>query len=60
MKRCIEDRRCSYGQLQHLFVDGFMSLQCSNIIRQEIRGGLFDLMMIYGSCGGYEGSCLIS
>ena len=58
MKRCIEDRICSYGQLQHLFVDGFMSLQCSNISRRR-RGILFDLMMIYGSCGGYEGSCLI-
>ena len=27
VKRCNDDRRCSYGQLQHVFVDHFMALQ---------------------------------
>ena len=37
VKRCNENRRCSCRQLQHLFVDGFMALQCSNISRKRGR-----------------------
>ena len=53
------NRRCSYGQLQHLFVDGFMAFQNSNINRKEETWNNFDLKMIYGSCDRYEGSYLI-
>ena len=59
MKRCIEDGVGSYGQLQHLFVIGFMPLQCFNISRREIHGILLDPVLNYGSCGGYRDSCLI-
>ena len=60
MKRCIEDGVGSYGQLQHLFVIGFMPLQLFDINRMEIHGILLDLMLNYGCYGGYGGSCLIS
>ena len=59
MKRCIEDRYAVMGKLQHLFVDGFMSLQWSNVSRRRRHGILFGLMMSYGSCGVYEDSFLI-
>ena len=37
-----------------------MSLQCSNICRRMRHGIFFDLMRVFGGCGGYKGGYLIS